>query len=511
MEAMSPAAQFAWLCSPSPRTLASWSVLMRADELLAQEEGKRLDFKRNLSSLEPVLRDIVAFANSAGGTVVLGVLDQKKAPGKAASERVEGLSDPLADEEKLMDSIAHSIAPQIRVEISGTTWEEKSLLIVQVPRQLGPVHLKAKGEVGGTYIRLGSTNRLADPARLRELRDVAQTQTWDERAHGMATRGDLDDELAKRIFDAQDAGRVTDAVLRTNRLLVGDPENLHPSNAGLILFAKDPVEHFPDARFRCIAYPSDEKGTRAQDDVNFEDQTVMDALDDVISYIRDHTGTARDIEGMTRRDIPKFSEVMLREILVNAIAHADYNLTGAPLRVSIYPGRLEIQNPGTFPPGMSLEDLKDGLSMVRNRAIAKTLNRLRFMEQQGTAWARIQEAVAEGYPEPEWREAGPTMIVTLFPHSEFTPSLQAQTDGVMGKNDGVPESEGLPGRATKVRQRRARVLSLIDEREPVRIPVISEELGVPAPTLERDLAALTKADFVWFEGSPRSGGYRLKR
>jgi ATP-dependent DNA helicase RecG len=483
------------------------SVPMKIEDLLRQEEGKRLDFKRNLSSLEPVLRDIIAFANSAGGTVVVGVADQKKAPGKPASKRVVGLSDPYGDEEKLMDAVAQNIEPLIRVDVQGTTFDGKSLLLVEVSHQLGPVHLKSKGEEEGTYIRLGTTNRVADRARLEELRSGASSKTWDERPHGSAARDALNEDLAEEIFQAQGAGHATEAALRTNKLLVGDPGALIPSNAGLILLAREPSEAFPDAHFRCITYPADRKGSRSIDDQRFDNETVLEALEQVQAYILEHTPTVRQIEGMTRQEGPAYSEVMVREILINAIAHADYNLTGAPLRVTIYSDHLEIQNPGTFPPGMSIEDLKDGVSVVRNRAIAKTLNTLRLMEEQGTAWARIQEAVEGGYPAPEWREAGPTMIVTLFPHSAFTPSLP------QSENEGVDETEGVQARRPqrRVRERRDRLLKLISRKEPIRAPALAKQVGVSTATIERDLAAMIKEEIVWFDGPPRTGGYRIKR
>jgi hypothetical protein len=148
---------------------------------------------------------------------------------------------------------------------------------------------------------------------------------------------------------------------------------------------------------------------------------------------------------------------MLREILVNAVAHADYNVQGSrwpaaprvrvtyagviriarphscrcvvsyvypqrkrhtcvPGDVSIYADPPRHPEPGPFPPDMTVEDLKAAVSQVRNRAIAKTLNALGHMEEQGTAYARIREAMSEGYPEPEWVGAGPVLRVVPRPH-----------------------------------------------------------------------------------------------
>ena len=104
---------------------------------------------------------------------------------------------------------------------------------------------------------------------------------------------------------------------------------------------------------------------------------------------------------MRRQDIPEYPQVALREVLVNAVAHADYSLTGMRIRVAIYADRMEIESPGMLPSGMTLDDLKAGVSRIRNRVIARVLRELELFEEWGTGYHRIMEDCrAGGYPVP---------------------------------------------------------------------------------------------------------------
>ena len=129
--------------------------------LLDHPESKTLEFKRDLSSPRSVLRSLVAFANSAGGHLLLGVADDRQ---------IIGVESPLDEEERLSNLIADSIAPRLVPNIEMITVEGKTLLVVEVfVSGMRPHFLKSEGQQAGVYIRLGSTNRQADPQLIAEL------------------------------------------------------------------------------------------------------------------------------------------------------------------------------------------------------------------------------------------------------------------------------------------------------------------------------------------------------
>ena len=91
------------------------------------------------------------------------------------------------------------------------------------------------------------------------------------------------------------------------------------------------------------------------------------------------------------RDIPEYPPVAMREALINTIAHTDYSLRGMQIMLAIYSNRLELQNPGTPPFGMTLKDLENGISRIRNPVIARVLRELEHMETWGSGYKRIKE------------------------------------------------------------------------------------------------------------------------
>ena len=102
-----------------------------------------------------------------------------------------------------------------------------------------------------------------------------------------------------------------------------------------------------------------------------------------------------------------------------ALVHANYEITGTRFFIAIYDDKLEIQNPGIMPPGMSIDQFKAGVSRIRNPVIARVFGELDLIEEWGSGYKRIKEACQkDGYPEPMWEEYSTVMRVTFYPHSD---------------------------------------------------------------------------------------------
>src|SRR3984893_12809207 len=132
------------------------------EELLARPESKTLEFKENARSLPKIVQTVIAFANTAGGTLVIGIQDKTK--------NVIGVENILQDEERIASAIADSVSPTLLPNLQFISWRDKDVLIVTVPHRPGPFYLKDKGEDEGVYVRLGSTNRIADAAFIAEIK-----------------------------------------------------------------------------------------------------------------------------------------------------------------------------------------------------------------------------------------------------------------------------------------------------------------------------------------------------
>mgnify|MGYP000853973194 FL=1 len=116
-----------------------------------------------------------------------------------------------------------------------------------------------------------------------------------------------------------------------------------------------------------------------------------------------------------RKDVWSIPLTMLREVIINALVHADYSQIGAPIRLSFFDDRIEVENPGILLPGMTIEDVKSGVSKIRNRVIARVFRELDLIEQWGSGFRRIlQEASELGLIEPVIEEIGMRVRVTVF-------------------------------------------------------------------------------------------------
>ncbi len=114
-----------------------------------------------------------------------------------------------------------------------------------------------------------------------------------------------------------------------------------------------------------------------------------------------------DFSEIRRKDIWSIPLSILREAIINALIHADYSQRGAPTRISFFDDRIEIENPGILLPGMTIEDVRDGVSKIRNHVIARIFHELNLIEQWGSGVARIfKEAKQLNLPEPEIMEIG---------------------------------------------------------------------------------------------------------
>ena len=225
-------------------------------------------------------------------------------------------------------------------------------------------------------------------------------------------------------------------------------------------------------------------------------------------FIERNTDRIVRITGRTQRDeLDLYPRPAVREVLNNAVAHADYAVEGASILVALYSDRLEISSLGHgLRASLSREDFESGVSLRRNKAISRVLMRLGVIEGYGSGYDRVIDACRDsGYPEPEWVENGPQIKVVLRPHpdSNLVPLLGSDTAHTEARQS--RQHRFTPG------ERRDVVLAAIDELERPNALDIQQRTGISARSLERDLRHLRDADLVEFVGSRQGGFYRRRQ
>lgn len=373
-------------------------------ELLARVEGKTLEFKLECSSLEPIVRTVIAFANTAGGQILIGLRDNSK--------ELVGVEDPTRAESRLCNAFSDMISPQLIPDINVLSHKGLSLLLINVPHLNGPYYQKSMGLERGTFIRLGSSNRAADPEMLEELKRQAQNLCFDETPLLGMSSEEIDFRVASELFAKQSKS------IDINKLInLGALQNaggkVVPSIGGILLFGANKENILPDAKIKCARF----KGASSSEFLdNLEiGSGLISAVDEVIAFIRRHTRQGLKIGATSHTVTPEYPEIALREAVINAIVHTDYSIKGMNIRVGIYDDRIEISNPGCLPFGVSMEHIFSGISKLRNRVIGRVFHELRLIEQWGTGISRIKEAChLANLPEPRFEEFGTSFRITLY-------------------------------------------------------------------------------------------------
>ncbi|HRW92401.1 MAG TPA: helix-turn-helix domain-containing protein [Thermotogota bacterium] len=449
---------------------------MEIQKLLHLPEGKTLERKRDISSPANIVKTLVAFANSAGGALVLGVEDNGE---------VVGVQSPLDEEERLCNIIADSIRPRLVPNVEMVSVAEKTLLVVEVfPSNNRPHWVGSEGPQSGVYVRLGSSNRQADPQLVEELRRGVQGTPFDTQPMVELTPEDLDQRALQETLGEHLA--LTESSLKTLKLLVPDQGKLVPSRGAILLFGRERTFHFPDAWVQCGRFIGT---TKAQIFDHIEiSNPLPEALENTLLFLKKHAMRGADFSQPRRRDVWSIPLEILREAIVNALVHSDYSQRGAPIRVAFFDDRIEVENPGILLPGLTVEEMKQGVSRIRNPVIARVFRELHLVEQWGSGVPRIfQQAEELGLPEPQIREMGLRFRLSVF-FTAKTPHVREQ----------VP---------VQVTEQVAKLLGFLEEK-PLATGELMEYLGLKhRPTFrENYLEPARKMGLVQMTqpGSPRS-------
>ncbi len=374
------------------------------EHIITQHESKTLEFKENGNSKENLIASVIAFANTSGGKIVLGIEDRTK--------RVVGIKNPHDEEERLSSIISDAIKPFLLPTIEILPWRDTHILIIEVPLSPSrPHYITAKGIQKSTYVRVGSTNRLADDQMIESIRRSLHVHSYDEEACNSATMDELDNKAINIAFKTIKPIHKND--LYSLGIMIKENAKDIPSIGGVLFFGKNKEKYFPDAWIQAGCFQGINKNTilDSMDIKAHFDESINQAF----NFIRRHISVGLRIEKQTHQELWEIPQVALREAILNAVIHTDYSLHGAPIRIAIFDDRVEIENPGLIPQGLTIEDIKAGYSKIRNRVIARIFRELKQTEQWGSGIGRIITACLEaGLKEPAFEEIANRFRVTLY-------------------------------------------------------------------------------------------------
>lgn len=441
-------------------------------ELIKKPEGKTLEFKRDLSSPHGIMRTIVSFANTAGGVLLIGIEDKKN--------EVCGVETPLDLEEQLANLISDRLEPRIVPEIEILPWRSTYLVAVQVfPSSVKPHYIKKAGVEKGTYVRVGSTNRLAGSTLIAELKRTRLDDTFDKQPLTDLNSEAVDFRAASELFAP--IRKLTTADLASLDVLTDYQQKKVPTVGGIILFGKDRHKYFPDAWIQVGRFVGINK-RRILDTHEIRSYPTI-AIDEVMDFVKKHALHEIKIPSSFSRSRsgPKTSSfsmsrhkekwsiplVAVRETIINAVLHADYAQQGAPIRLAIFDDRIEIENPGLLLAGLTIDDIKRGVSKLRNRVIGLVFHRLGLIERWGSGIKRIIDSCKDaGFDEPIFEEIGTHFRTTIFIQQKYKPNLDRIDEtiiSILKQSNGLTTKEIATFIKRSDRATRTRLITLIEK------------------------------------------------
>jgi len=446
-------------------------------------ESKTLEYKRDMTDSDELLETVVAFANSAGGELLIGIADDG---------HVVGVPDPLVEEQRLANLIADSITPQLRPTIEIVPVGTATILLAKVwLGQQRPYYLKRHGPHGGTFIRVGSTDRQASPAMVAELRRSVDSISFDQLPCARAGLGDLDLPLLSGLLNRP----MDEHTLRTLRLVVQDQGEWVPSNGGVLVGCQHPEMFLPHAWVQCARF----RGPRKRDIVDKANirGPLPHAIDQVMGFFRRHAFlSSRFADSPRRQDIWSLPFDALHELVVNALVHSSFDDHGTPIKIAFHDERITIENPGGLVPGLTIEDMLIGTSAIRNPVLARVFEELGHVEQWGSGIPEVSHILADaGLPPLTIEEGRERLTITIhIPNHDplrFEPAWVAHSQ----QDEGHPQAETeRPQVRQQVSGERPQVRQQVSEER----PQVQAALGAQGPAILAALAngPLSRADVL---------------
>ncbi len=359
----------------------TWADLL---ERIARWENLHTEFKQELVPPDALAASLVAFANTDGGQLILGVSE---------SRQIVGVEDPDKITRHIDNAARNNCEPTVTVLQEVLRQEERTggpqVVVVRVPKGDTRPYRTRRGVY---YIRTTSGRRQASREELLRLFQATRSLHYDETPLLSLSVRDLNLEAFARYLETTRQPDPPDdhlTQLRTWKLLA----NSHPTLAGIVLFGRDPQRHLPFAQINAARFPGNDSSEEPSDRKDLTGR-LLEVIDQAERFLDLHLRTPHRIRGFEPEPQPELPKEALREAIVNAVAHRDYTVQG-PIRLFILADRVEIHTPGKPPNTVDEGAMRTGAHVVRNPWIYARLADAGLSTGAGTGVRRMIRLVRE--------------------------------------------------------------------------------------------------------------------
>lgn len=353
-------------------------------------ESPTIELKQELT--DGLKKEVVAFANSEGGTIYIGINNDGSIVGVSHADSIS-----LQAVNMIRDAIKPDISMFTTCNIENV--ENKNVIVISVQRgTVRPYYITEKGlKPSGVYVRQGTTSVPASDGAIRQM--IKETD-GDKYEDTRSFNQELTFEDALIVFNKQ---KLAFSELQMKTLGIINSDNIF-TNLGLLL--SDQCVHTIK-----IAVFSGSNKSEFKDRREFAG-SLLKQLTGVYEYIDIHNKTKAEFSGLERIDKRDYPEESIREALLNSLVHRDYSFSGSTL-INIYNDRLEFVSIGGLVKGISINDIMLGISQARNEKLAAIFYRLKLIEAYGTGIIKIMESYKNCIAKPELKVADNAFVISL--------------------------------------------------------------------------------------------------
>jgi len=435
--------------------------------LLAEGEGQRIEFKERLSRLD---RELVAFANAAGGAVFLGVDDQGRVVGIELNNELKSR----------VHDIARNCDPPVPVTLRN---HREGVLEIRIAEGSHKPHQCREG----FFLRNGPNTQKLTRDEIVQIVLVSGAHHFDETINErFRFPHDFAPEKLSRFLELAEIEHRADPQSILASLDVAELEGttLRFRQAGVLFFAKEPQRFLKESHISAIRYEGTDRFSVLDRAEVTGDPLAM--IEETLTFIRRNTRVRQVVTAEARHaEVREYPLIALREAVINAVMHRDYYYDASHIYVHIFSDRIEVETPGGLPHGLRVEDL-GSRRVRRNRTIADLLFRAKYVERIGSGIQRMQRALEDNANPPMEISASNFFVVKFHPRVEQT--------GIMA-----------------LTARQGELCRHLSDRGALTKSEASRLLGVSGDTALRELQALMRAGVVERRGVGRATRYVLVR
>jgi ATP-dependent DNA helicase RecG len=356
-------------------------------EISACRKDNKDLFISNLHSEHSLCAEVIAFCNSGGGRIFIGIENE--------SRRIVGLSkEDINRINVLIPKVAtESINPQICLLSENILLLDGLVMVLTIPDGISKPYMDNKGAI---WVKNGSDKRkVTSREEMQRMFQSAGLLHGDEIPANGLTIADIDQPFFKAFFQ-KEYGESLDEQDNPLQVILENMNLVQESNlniAGALLFAKQPSFRLPTFIVKAVAYP----GTDIDEDTYIDSRDMVGKISDifqqVISFLIINTRHAQANQTVNTTSEPVIPKIVFEELVANALIHRDYFIS-APVRIFIFSDRIEIISPGHLPNNLTVQNIKSGNSNIRNPILASFATKLLPYRGLGNGVRRALKAYA---------------------------------------------------------------------------------------------------------------------